>query len=86
MQYLFHLASYVGHTVRLFLGLENHVVPCFCLFFLWVMFCIEFVCLFGGFMLGSEFVCFCVPYVGNWVCLFVFWVNYVGHCVCLIFV
>ena len=46
-------------------------------------------------MLGIVFVCFCVSYVGNWVCLFVCWgimlgiafvcfcVSYVGNWVCL---
>ena len=52
MQYLFHLASYVGHWV--------------CLFVFWGELCFEMVVSFlGGVMLGISFACLLVG--GNYV-------------------
>ena len=44
---------------------------------------IGFVCLLGELCWAVRLSVFCVTYVGNWVCLFVCWVNYVRLCVCL---
>ena len=56
MQYLFHLASYVGHWVCLFLGWGPYVWHCVCLF-LWDL------------CLALRLSVFCGIYVWHWVYL-----------------
>ena len=77
-QYLFHLASYVGHWVCLFLCWGTYIWHCVCLFFVGLMLDIGFVSLLVGcLMFGIALSVICVTYVGHWVCLFVGWGTYV---------